>query len=84
MKSLHPGSLDLGSRGGYSSCLPGEFWNGHNLNREEIARIDCVAIISFGKNIYNWYKVEVIISYIDAEFIWYKFKVFIYMNFLLI
>ena len=24
------------------SCLSGEFRNGHELNREEMARIDCV------------------------------------------
>jgi hypothetical protein len=38
-----------GSGGGYC-CLSGEFRNGHNLNREKIARIDCVAIISLGSN----------------------------------
>ena len=56
MKSCHPSSLELGGlEVVILSCLSGEFRNGPNLNREEIARIDCVAIIPFGRNLYNNY-----------------------------
>ena len=58
-----------------------EFENVLKFNMEKIAEIGCVAIILIGRNLYNCYKVEVIISYIGREFILYKFKVFVGMNF---
>jgi hypothetical protein len=53
MKSSQPSSLGFGAGGGYSNS--GEFRNGHNWNRGEIdlVRLDCVAITSFGRNLYN-------------------------------
>ena len=45
----------LGWRGLLIGCLSRECINGHIWNREEIARIDCIAIASFNRNLYNCY-----------------------------
>ena len=44
-----------GWKGLLIGCLYREFRNGQIWNRKEIDRIDCIAIISFGRNLYNCY-----------------------------
>ena len=54
MKSRCPSSLGFGAGGGYSKVVfLGNLEHGHNWNREEIARIDCIATILFGRNLFS-------------------------------
>ena len=70
MDTSHPIPLVWESGSDSSNgCHSREFENGLNLNREKVAGIGCVTVILTGKNIYNCYKVVVIISYSGTEFI---------------